>query len=397
MRTTTLLVAAGTALTLAAPGLAGDGDAHTAAALAADAAARTALAIPQAEKFTVNVTGQIQFRSIWNQRADNLVEEDTTLGFQTRRTKLEVGGKIISDAWGYKVVGAFERDGGAFVLEDAFGSYKLNDSWTLMWGQFKLPFMREESLSSKYQLAADRSVMNEVFNQDRSQGIQAGFQSETLRFAGAFSDGFNTDNTDFTSGMEADFAGTARLEWKWAGDWKQFGDFTNFRGGKYGFGGMAGGAVHWQSGGETGGTADMDMFSATADVGVEGDGWNAFAAVVYRNIEPAGGSDLTDWGAMAQGGIFVSPQTELFGRFDMIFPDSDRAGDDEFSTLTLGLNHYFAPESHAAKFTVDLQYFMDTPTDSLMPSGSTGRGIGLLTDDTDDGQWAVRAQMQILF
>ena len=69
---------------------------------------------------------------------------------------------------------------------------------------------------------------------------------------GAFSDGLNTKSTDYTSTLEADYAFTGRVEYKWDGDWKQYDEFTAFRDAKY-FGAI-GGALHYQWGGHTVGT-----------------------------------------------------------------------------------------------------------------------------------------------
>jgi hypothetical protein len=364
-----------------------------AAELLADAGERTSSLAQQPEKFTVNVNGQIQFRYIWNSRSEAPAgQEDDTIGFQARRTKIEVGGRIHQD-WGYKIVGAFSRSSGDFVLEDAFGTYAIAEGWLMSFGQFKLPFLREEFVSSKNQLAVDRSVMNTEFSQGRSQGVMFGYEGDAFRFTGAFSDGFRSANTDFDA-SPSDYAFTARLDYKVAGNWKQFRDFTSFRGSEYAT--LIGGAVHWESGGDTGTTPDREILAATLDVGVEGNGWNIYAAGVYRSLDPAMGSDVDDYGFVVQGGVFVTDQTELFARWDAIFADDDR-GVEDFNVITAGMNYYILPESHAAKFTLDFQYLLDDPSDALIPSSSGMRGLGLLANDTDDGQWALRAQMQILF
>lgn len=365
-----------------------------AAEFLADAQSRTSELAQQRQTFTVAVNGQIQFRYIINNRSEPPAgEEDLSIGFQTRRTKIEVGGKVHED-WGYKIVGAFNRDGGGFVLEDAFGTYAVAEGWTLTFGQFKLPILREESLSSKNQLAADRSVMNNVFSQTRSQGITLGYEADDFRFVGAVSDGIRSTNTEFGS-ESADFGLTARAEYKISGNWRQFRDFTSFRNSDDAC--MIGGAFHYESGGDTQGSTDADLMMATIDGAYEGNGWNVYAAGVWRRIDPAGGTSLDDMGVLVQGGAFVGEQTELFARWDAVFPDSDRTGLDDFYTFTIGMNYYVIPESHAAKLTIDLQYLLSTPAEGLIPSSSGMRGIGLVANDLDDGQWALRGQFQILF
>lgn len=389
------MVAAGLgALTVGALAQDREGTQAMAAELLADAAARTSALARADEAFMPKISGFLQFRYMFNQ-ADEVPGEDTAVGFVTPRTRVEVKGKVGDERLSYAATFDFERDGGAGVLRDVYGSWKWDDHWTITWGQFKMPYLREELVGDQYQLAVERSIMNRVFTQDRSQGVRVAGEFDAVRAAFALSDGLGTLNTDFTSSAEADIALTGRLEWKWAGAWKRFTDFTSFPDSEYA--GMVGGAVHWQSGGETAETADVDVFGATVDAGAEGNGWNVFGALVVRRADPAAGDDLTDWGSVVHGGVFIAQQTELFGRWDAIYPDGDRANDEVFHTLTVGLNHYFIRDSHAAKFTIDWQYFFEAPTESLVPSASSGRGLGLITSDTGDGQWGVRAQMMLVY
>jgi hypothetical protein len=390
MRTLRLALAAGAAgLCLSLPAVAGDHD--FAAALLADSAGRDAA--PQAPRaFTVDVHGYMLFRYNWNHRDDSGLDDSDTNGFQTAYTKLQIGGKIINDQWSYGIQFKFAESDGSAVLDDAWGMYSMDGGWALKWGQFKAPLLREELISDTLQLDVNRSVTNSVFSQGRSQAVQLSHEADAFRVFAAFGDGLRTNNSDYTSSAEADWAVTGRAEWKWAGEWKQAKDFTNFQGAP--FFGMLGGAAHFQSGGDTIGTSDVDLFEVTADASVEGSGWNLYAAGMVRNSDPSGGGDsVTDWGFIVQGGFFVSPDWELFGRYDVVVPDDDRSTGDNFSTVTLGVNHYFVPESHAAKFSADVLLFLDQQSDSIAGSSTL---TGLLPSDADS-QWAVRLQMQLVF
>lgn len=364
-----------------------------AADLAADAAKQSSLLGAQSDSGLV-ISGQIQIRYTINSRDATAGDEDSTVGFSNRRTKLDFSGAL-NEEWGYKVLGAFSSSGGTFSLDEAFVTYKMDENWTWTFGQFKAPWLREENVSSRKQLASDRSVMNEFFNQDRSQGVQAAYKGDNVRVKVAFTDGFATRNTEFNSTSEADYSLTGRLEWKWAGVWDRFDDFTSFRS-ESEYAGMLGGSLHWQSGGETGGpTPDMEMMGITIDASAEGRGWNAYAAFVWTSFEPAVGSDLDDMGFLIQGGIFMADQWEAFGRYDVVLADDSRGAgiEDTFSTITVGLNHYIIPDKHTAKFTVDLRYFLDQQSTSVV---SPDAGIGLLAD-TGDSQWALTGQLQLLF
>lgn len=347
--------------------------------------------------FRLNVGGQFQFRYNANFRDDPGPgpSDDSTIGFNTRRTKLEFAGHIYEN-WNFKVVGAFSRSTGAFDLEDAILNYKFDNGFVVTWGQFKLPTLREESISSKYQLAADRSVANEVFNQDRSQGVQIGWQGEQVRLLGVVSDGLRTVNTPFNASSEADIALTARGELRFGdASWKKFDDFTSFRGDNHG--GLVGASLHWQSAGDTNpsSSGSTDTLLYTVDASYEGGGWNLYGAFIGRTIDTSGGASFDDFGAVVQGGVFVSDQTELFGRWDAVFPDDARTSGEDFHTLSFGANHYIIPESHAAKLTFDVQWFLDDQAGSSSLVG-VNEGIALLGDANDD-QIALRLQIQLLF
>lgn len=356
-----------------------------------DAQGRTSLLGGQSA--AIRPFAQLQLRYVINSRDEvGPGQEDTAIGFQARRTK--IGAEADVERFKIKVIGAFDRDGGTFVLEDAIFSWDMDDNWTGQAGQFKLPFLKEESISSTRQLAAERSITNEFFNQDRSQGVMFTFTDENFRFFGAFSDGFGTANTDFTSGAEADYAFTARGEWKWEGDWTSFEDFTNLTGETAG---AVGAAAHWQDGGSTFATMDTQVMALTVDVQYETGQWNLYGAGIWRSIDPAGGTNVDDLGLLAQAGYLFGEERnwEVFARYDLIIPDDDSGGDpDDFHTLTGGVNHYF--QEHNAKFTADLSWFL---TEQTSMGGATNApastGTGLLTSG-DDSQYTVRVQMQLV-
>lgn len=395
--------------------------------------------------FTVNLHGYEQVRFSINSRDDATLDNDMAWGFSNARTRVNLSGNVFSEDWSYfiqlgagddTVVGAPPATGGApgssgpgggngALLEDAYIGYNFGNGWGMKVGQFKLPFLREELVGDTEQLAVDRSVTNATFTQGRSQGIQVSFAQDSFRFMGALSDGFRTANTDYVSPAEADLGVTARGEFMWSGAWSQADGFTSWQ--NQSFFGMVGAAAHYQTGGSSFNTAagtvptgtapadpaDVQLFGLTADVTVKGNGWNAYGALVWTSTDggdtPAGtvvpypgtgtaggpgSNSMDDLGLVLQGGIFVAPQWELFGRFDSLIPDDSRTGnDDTFSTLTLGANYYITPESHALKFTAQLGYFLDKQDQGIAPANTL---TGLL-GSSQDSQYAVSAQLQLVF
>ena len=85
-------------------------------------------------------------------------------------------------------------------------------------GQIKPPLLREELMSSRRQLAVDRSLVNEAFNQDYTQGIDLAYTGERLGFRVTVHDGIRTVNTTALSEDPASaFTGRASTWWPGTG------------------------------------------------------------------------------------------------------------------------------------------------------------------------------------
>lgn len=365
--------------------------------------------------FRLNIGGMEQFRYVANFRDDSNVDQDQ-FGFQNRRTQLWFEGKINKD-WDFRVMGEFSdvdtpgsSGSGTFSLQDAWVRYNFANGLKLTWGQFKLPLLREEMINDGKLLAADRSLTNDVFSQFRSQGVMLSYQADAWRAAVAFSDGLNSRNTDFTGSDEntaafpvsgeADWAATGRFEFMLAGNWGMFDDFTATKG--QDFGALIGVAGHYQQSPNTNrfSDTDRDTFEYTGDLSLEGDSWNVFGAFIgrYTKLRTAGSeTTFNDFGAVVQAGWRFAENTEVFGRWDAIFPDNDRPffAEDTYHFLTAGINHYFA--GHAAKATIDVVYaFQQTRPDFNGVSALPNTGVGLL-GDVEDGEFTIRAQFQLIF
>jgi len=390
MKHTTLVVSL-----LAASIARADSDASYRAELLRDAELRDNLVMATTDnRFTMDIQlhSQLRYTATFRQEPP-AGEEDTALGFQIRRNKLKFAGNAGSEDLNYKIVFVSSGGGTSIILEEVWVRWKMGDGWQLLVGQAKLPFMQERLVSSSKQLAADRSRVARVFDQGYSQQAQISYTQDRWRIFGAVSDGLKSQNANFTMDP-ADIALTLRAETRFGeASWKALRDFISFPGSEFGV--LVGGAIHYETGGETFGTVDQDLITATGDVTVKGDGWNAHASGVWRRVEPASGMDLTDYGLLAQGGVFLDDNNEVFARWDTVFPDEDRTSgnNDSFSTLTVGMNHYIFEKSHAATITGDVQYLLD-PVEGGIIGGTTS--LGQLAD-ADDGQYVFRLQLEIVF
>ena len=183
--------------------------------------------------FKLNIKGVVQTRYLFNQR-NNSGADNNLSGFEMRRAKLYFYGHIFNPDFTYRINGAFDRKSGAFELEDAWGAYQLDDNTKVQWGQFKVPFLREELTSSSEQVAVDRSYVNELTTGNRSRGVQLIWKKDKVKLVGSFNDGFGTNfNKPNSDGKNKNFAGnttefalSARGEWLVVGDnCKQFKDY----------------------------------------------------------------------------------------------------------------------------------------------------------------------------
>lgn len=323
------------------------------------------------------VGGYIQFRYNMTFRDSDTDSNDFTNGFENRRTRLIFAGNI-SKQLSFQLQTEFKGDGDS-VLKDAWAQYKFENGWVVRAGQQKPSLLREELVSDLFQLAVERSVTNAVFNQGRSQGIELSREWESFRLFAGINDGLNADNTYYDASKEADFGVTARVEYKAAGEWKQFRDFSGWREDPFGL--LLGAAAHYQTGGETGGTNDVDIFEYTADASFEGSGWNAYAAFIGRHRDETA-AEYDDFGVIVQGGVFVADQVELFARYDVVIPDDERPGDpDPFNTISVGGSYYLSPKSHAAQIRLQLSWFIDPQSVSIV---STSTSTGVLADTEGD-------------
>jgi phosphate-selective porin len=347
----------------------------------------------------ISFGGNAQFRYTANVRDTDDVGDnnDFTHGFKNRRVRLSTQGSVIDPKLTFRVDGDF-LNGEDLTLYEMTGAYTFDSGVQVKWGQFKLPLVQEELNSFLKLQAVERSTVNSVFTQNYSQGVEVSRVWESFRLAGAFSDGLNTINTDITAAPEADWAVTGRAEWKWAGEWSQYEQFSSWRGSGYaGFLGVAG---HWQSGGSTNGTNDVDVGQYTVDLSLKGDGWNVYTQFVGRRTDAAAArEEFDDFGLIVQGGVFVTEQTEAFLRYDHVFVDDDRetspgVGGEDFPTITAGVVHYVSPRSHVFKITADVVWHLESQADAgtvVKPSTSTG----LLA--SDKSQVLFRVQTQIVW
>ena len=352
----------------------------------------------EAGNFRLNPNLQLQFRYVYNNReedAGDTFEGDSAneSGFEVRRMKLAFEGNVFGPDTKYKIQWATSRAGGAVTLEEAVVTHKFAPAWAVKAGQYKDVTFHEEILSSKRQLAVDRSLANEFLaggQTDYVQGVALRWEDENrpLRAEFGYTDGPNSDNTNFVDGggnpnfgvANPDYGAYGRLEYLAFGDWKQYEDFSA-RLNATDMLVIGGGAFYAEAGD---GTAIFHTVDAQYEVGRLG----LYAAYygVYSDADDA----LYDMGGVAQAGWVLddAAKWEVFGRYSLVALDgADADEEDNFHEITAGVNHYM--HDHAAKLTIDAVWLPDGTT-------SNETGIGHLDPDADESQFLVRGQFQLL-
>ena len=358
-------------------------------------------------RFKLQFAGLLQFRYVWSfhDQADRFRS-----GFENTRTKLIFSGHVFNPDIEYLVQGDFggsgrgilstDRDDGTLILQDAWIRYQLTDAWSVRFGQFKLPFNREELVEPSRQLAVERSLVNESLNIGRSQGIELTYHDDLWKATLAVSDagedsignfalvGTQPQNTPW-SAEDTEYAVTGRVESLLAGSWGQFDDFTSLPGEAFGV--LLGLAIHAQRN-EANGAAfgvKAQWYAWTADASVEWGGANAFASFTHHYTDTAAFGQINTYGVVLQGGVYFTAKFEAFARFE--YGALDRFDFADLTLLTLGGNYYF--EGHDAKLSADIGFGIsriDGPWDSDIAGWR-------VESEGAEPQVVIRSQFQLQF
>ena len=345
--------------------------------------------------FRLNVAGHMQFRYVSNNRS-NTGGDDSLDGFTLRRTKLNFSGHVTRNqkfTYSLTLAGEDDFDDGQFEIEAFVLGYQLSDNWKAQLGQMKLPFAREELISSKRQLATDRSVATEYFTLDYGQGVLLKYTGiDGVVLQGMLSDGADTENQDFDSANAdiADAALTLRGDLVVFGNAKAGKDVAAWSGGQDTL--LLGAAAHYQLANSGNSTSD-DYFTWTVDALYKTGPLSIIGAVYGLHTQGDNGrGDFDDYAMMVGAGYNLDDHWQPFVQYSHVNLDAIK----EINAVALGVNYFI--DKHNAKFTTDVVYFFNPLTTTARTVNNPGTGQGLLPDAAgEDGQFVFRAQFQMLF
>ena len=342
-----------------------------------------------------------QMRWTFNDRtgaSENGLGNNNNWGFENKRSRLSFGGNMVDSTWTYKLSYYFaysndvEFNGESPVLADAYVAKDLGDGLTLTVGQFKMPFSGEYGVDAGNLQFNDYSTISNLFAANYGQGVMIGYASDGFRINAAYVNVISEVNSEFDENSPAaEYAFTARAEIKASGTWEQFNDAQSFKGDEFGV--LVGIGANWENANSTNNVFndDAQLFGATADVTMDFGGASVMGAFYWDNVDSDAGTS-NPFGFTAQGGVFVSDDVEIIGRYE--YGDLDTVGSgSDFSALTLGANWYVA--KNQAKLGVNFGYAFDGVSGAWAGAAS---GNNLLQDaNGEDGQWLIQAQLSFSF
>ncbi|MBU3728418.1 MAG: bZIP transcription factor [Phycisphaerales bacterium] len=425
-------------------------------------------------RFRMNISGFSQARWVWSEMRQSLPTPPggtrfptnlTATGFDLPNTQLWIDGHILSPDVTYMVKARFGNetptgfdiqaqgqpggfvqygDGGQLQLMDAWVRIALTDEWSFRAGQFRSPYSRDFLVLEQYQMAVARSVIAEHYSIGYTQGLELEYLSDEMRWRLSVNDGGN----DYLFGpvqvvgsqpwnspwddQPAKWAVTSRFEWKGAGSWRQFDQFTSPEGTDPGW--LFGIAFNLQGSNPTeiipGGnlTGDLpnssgqanDWFGVTADYTMLLGGASLYVAGYWNYISSHSASYLNGvppvnyWdigntyamGAQVQFAGYFAPKWEAFVRYEYGYANNSdpwirpasgagagtiiqyTQGQSHLSIATVGVNWYI--DGQDLKVSADFGYAF-TPVD---PAFATPQ-IGWRGSESDE--FVMRAQIQLMF
>jgi hypothetical protein len=389
-------------------------------------------------RFRLEVGGMVQVRYMdshiregWptfndqgQQEQQFAAEDDVTsrAGFDIPHARLDFKGHVFGPDTRFRVQGEFTNErpnsiqlytnpiaasspengssNGAFELLDAYILQEIGNGWAIRVGQFKLPFDRGWEVPIANQLTGERNTVALHMGIGRSQGIELAWGGDTTRMRFAFSDGGNDrifDAYHFSTTQplnspydfsQAELAFSGRVEFKLAGNWREFESMTSPPGSEMGV--LLGVGAHWQqskvmlnpsSYNSTPDGGYNDWFALTGDLTWNLGGGSISAAAYYHHVaskssylyfgfSPVGGQNnrtfdagnVAMFGASLYGSMYLTADFEAFVGVDyMEVVDNGNLGALANSPPGLSADFYgaFADTSNFSSITAGSTWYLD--------------------------------------
>lgn len=253
------------------------------------------------------------------------------------RNRLKWQGHVFDPSLKYKFQVAYKpnrqqlgREQSLVQLQDAYIEKDIGEELSFRVGQFKAPFLQEMLFEGGHLQTVERSAVNFNFSVGRTTGAMMTWEPGDIRVRAMYNNGEHEINNNVILGQTPSQAVTARFDWKPYGNWHEFDHGISKPGEPFGI--KLGAAINYQSTNRRPFIqADeliydyQNLLSYTADLVIQGSGWNAFVAWQQRftsfdgltYLGNAYGSALhrDENGLVLQGGAFITDDLEAYARW----------------------------------------------------------------------------------
>lgn len=286
--------------------------------------------------------------------------EDVT-SFDLRRVRVNFTGNLLKKQFSYQVQNDFRSSEGGGQMKDAWLQWN-SDEANLRFGQTKIPFSRQELVSSSNLQFIDRSIVNDVFAPSRQIGalLHGPLGDAGTYYLGAFNgesegEGINRAGQDNRLLMVA----AANMN---IGDYGSRGVEGDHRAKNDEFGATVGVSTLYGQGtgdvldNDTAG--DFDRFDLNVDLGARCSGFSAQSEFYYSTIDlddvdgDSGEADL--FGFYVQAGYMLDKEWELAARYAYLLPDEDVSVVDDQNEFSAVVNYYL--NGHALKLQTGVTF-----------------------------------------
>ncbi|MFW2389824.1 MAG: hypothetical protein ACN4G0_15905 [Polyangiales bacterium] len=364
--------------------------------------------------FYLALSGLVQARYAVNYRTKpptdattDIREKQVTQGFDVARARFHLGVGLTEFVALYMRIGVVA--GGDFSFQRAFIDLK----WKylrLRAGLFMNETIAESLINPNDLYFNDYSILENVFSPGSSKGVMFTYLRKRFSINLGYSDGLRTGFSEIRSATRADFAVTLRTQYGWGE--RGLGGFNRLisrRGTPLGI--RLGGAVHYQDGGRSQGTADVKIAFGTIDLSVRGSGWSLLASVTSGQDGRTGTTEelqnveVVSTAASIMGGYFVMDDLQVFGQYAVVskpnfqgeppptVPGLTESRASSFQAFGVGFTYFVIPGHDNVKLSSDFQYFLGREEGSTVPASP----LNNIQPNDDGSQFFWRIQISAAF
>ncbi|MFN8392292.1 MAG: porin [Bdellovibrionota bacterium] len=283
---------------------------------------------------------------------------DTT-SFDVNQVRVNFQGDLLGKQFSYDIYHDLRSDGGGSELQDAWLQYN-SDQVNLRWGQFYVPFSRQEIETDYGQQMLDRSFVADRFAPGRQMGAMAhGPIADGLTYAAGLFNGVEGQNhagqdnkllyVAQVTGSTPNYGSRAT-----EGDLRKDNSSLDMTGGV---------AAYYTEGDVKAFDADVELFGLNADFGLKASGFSLQTEFYYENadLKDSGTGSLDNFGFYVQGGYLLDKNWEVATRFGYYEPDNDLA-DEDIESYELVANYFI--NGHALKLQTGVAWLVDNVGDN---------------------------------